>query len=404
MSALEKKGGKAADFTAAATATASFEPEPPSRPPLIGAGKSWEAGAGNFLSSLTLEFMTPLLSAGTRATIEQADLGAPITSDLAAVAYADFAKAWAAEMARPDGKPSVLRAQFAMVGRCQIASAIGLYLGAAVLAFVPVAVLNVLVQHFSGTGYEDLSSGELGAACAVCALAPVLASVLQAKHDVMMIHFGMRCRTAATVAIYRHSLELTAAARQGVSSGQVVNFFSNDAMRVEMLMRFMSMIFVAPAQIVLCLYLIYTQVGEAMFVGLGFMIFLIPIQAFVFINLFVYQKKFLALTDKRVKIMNELLEGIRILKYYSWEAAFEALVVGKRAKEIIVLTRMAYVVAVGFSLVLLSAPIIQPVLIFATYSDAEGKSMDAARAFTTIALFNLIRFPFAFLPMGIQQV
>ena len=166
----------------------------------------------------------------------------------------------------------------------------------------------------------------------------------------------------------------------------------------------MSMIFVAPAQIVLCLYLIYTQVGEAMFVGLGFMIFLIPIQAFVFINLFVYQKKFLGLTDKRVKIMNELLEGIRILKYYSWEAAFEALVVGKRAKEIIVLTRMAYVVAVGFSLVLLSAPIIQPVLIFATYSDAEGKSMDAARAFTTIALFNLIRFPFAFLPMGIQQV
>ena len=51
---------------------------------------------------------------------------------------------------------------------------------------------------------------------------------------------------------------------------------------------------------------------------------------------------------------HELLEGIRILKYYSWEAAFEALVVGKRAKEIIVLTRMAYVVAVGFSLVLLS--------------------------------------------------
>ena len=31
-------------------------------------------------------------------------------------------------------------------------------------------------------------------------LAPVLASVLQAKHDVRMIHFGM-CRTAATVVI-----------------------------------------------------------------------------------------------------------------------------------------------------------------------------------------------------------
>ena len=373
------------------------------RPPLIAPGRAWENG-GNFLTRLTLNYMSPLLRSGTRATIRQEDLGDPIEGDSAESAYRHFSAAWEEELARPDGKPSVLRAQFKMVGRCKIASAIGCYLAAAALNFVPVMVLNVLVQHFMGTGYTDLTDGDMALICAVCVVAPVTASILQAKHDVTMIHFGLRARTAVTVAIYRHSLELTSAARQGVSSGEVVNLFSNDAMRVEMLMRFMSMIFVAPAQIVLCLYLIYTQVGEAMFVGLGFMIFLIPIQAFVFINLFVYQKKFLGLTDKRVKIMNELLEGIRILKYYSWEAAFEALVVGKRAKEIIVLTRMAYVVAVGFSLVLLSAPIIQPVLIFATYSDAEGKSMDAARAFTTIALFNLIRFPFAFLPMGIQQV
>ena len=39
-----------------------------------------------------------------------------------------------------------------------------------------------------------------------------------------------------------------------------------------------------------------------------------------------------------------------------------------------------------------------------TNMEQAGENMDAARAFTTIALFNLIRFPFAFLPMGIQQV
>ena len=49
-----------------------------------------------------------------------------------------------------------------------------------------------------------------------------------------------------------------------------------------MFMKFMGFIFVAPIQIGLCLFLIYGQVGDAMWVGLGFMFFLIPIQGVVF--------------------------------------------------------------------------------------------------------------------------
>jgi ABC-type multidrug transport system fused ATPase/permease subunit len=168
-------------------------------------------------------------------------------------------------------------------------------------------------------------------------------------------------------------------------------------------MKFLAFMAVAPLQIGVCLYLIYTQVGNAMFVGLGFMIFLIPIQGFVFANLFVLQRKFITLTDKRVGLMNELLSGIRIVKFYAWEQAFSKLAAGMRRDEIVVLTKLAYVVAIGFSLVLLSAPVIQPVLIFATYVGGENQQLDAATAFTTIALFNLMRFPFAFMPMGFVQ-
>ena len=68
---------------------------------------------------------------GTRATIEQADLGAPITSDLAAVAYADFASV--AEMARLDG---ALRAARAVRHGGQADRQRHRLLPAAVLAFV----------------------------------------------------------------------------------------------------------------------------------------------------------------------------------------------------------------------------------------------------------------------------
>jgi ABC-type multidrug transport system fused ATPase/permease subunit len=73
-----------------------------------------------------------------------------------------------------------------------------------------------------------------------------------------------------------------------------------------------------------------------------------------------------------------------------------------REKELDLLKLMAYIVAIGFTLILMAAPIIQPVLIFYTYIKL-GHELDAATAFTTIALFNLMQFPFAFLPMGLAQ-
>jgi hypothetical protein len=60
-------------------------------------------------------------------------------------------------------------------------------------------------------------------------------------------------------------------------------------------------------------------------------------------------------------------------------------------------------IAIGMSLILMSAPVIQPVLIFAVFTSAMNKSLDSATAFTTIALFNILRFPFAVMPMGFLQ-
>jgi len=102
-------------------------------------------------------------------------------------------------------------------------------------------------------------------------------------------------------------------------------------------------------------------------------------------------------------MMNEILAGIRIIKFYAWEKPFKKEVGELRDKELRALTTLAYVSAIGFSLILLSAPIIQPILVFLTYINVQDEPLTAATAFTTVALFNIMRFPFAFLPMGMLQ-
>jgi ATP-binding cassette subfamily C (CFTR/MRP) protein 1 len=133
------------------------------------------------------------------------------------------------------------------------------------------------------------------------------------------------------------------------------------------------------------------------------MLCLVPVNMWVFSVVSKMRRKVLKFSDLRVKMMNEILTGIRIIKFYGWEKPFGKEVGRLRSKEMEAMTKLAYAVAVGFSVVLLSTPIIQPIIVFWTYIKIQDEPLTAAKAFTTVALFNIMRFPFAFMPMGLLQ-
>ena len=222
------------------------------------------------------------------------------------------------------------------------------------------------------------------------------------RSNVIMAHIGIEFRNVLVNAIYRKALSLSPAARAGSSTGQIVNMFSNDTRQIENCLFFALNIIVAPMQIAVSLALIYQQVKEATFVGLGYMVILFPLNGFLFGLMSAIRAKKVGITDLRVKLMNEVLGGIRIIKYYAWELPFQKKVEDLRRQEMRYLTQLSYIVAFGFSLILLAAPVVQPVLVFYTYIRL-GNTLDAATAFTTLSLFNLLSFPFAFLPLGLAQ-
>ena len=133
------------------------------------------------------------------------------------------------------------------------------------------------------------------------------------------------------------------------------------------------------------------------------MVLLAPINMVVFSVVSKMRRKVLKYSDLRVKMMNEILMGIRIIKFYAWEKPFGKEVGRLRQKELQALTNLAYTTAVGFSIILLSTPIIQPIIVFMTYVNIQDEPLTASTAFTTVALFNIMRFPFAFMPMGLLQ-
>lgn len=169
-----------------------------------------------------------------------------------------------------------------------------------------------------------------------------------------------------------------------------------------MFMIYVGAMILALPTIAVALFLIYRLVGVATFVGLGMIIITMPMNGMVFGVLNAVRTKMMVKCDMRVKLMNELLSGIRVLKFYAWEEAFRAKVEAIRHEQCVFLKKIAFIVAVFFTLVLQAVPVFMPVLIFYTYVKL-GHTLDAAKAFTAISLFNLMQFPFIFLPMGLAQ-
>jgi ABC transporter transmembrane region len=67
----------------------------------------------------------------------------------------------------------------------------------------------------------------------------------------------------------------------------------------------------------------------ATFIGLAILLLTTPMSGFFVKRLTTLRRKMLKETDSRVKLMNQLLVGIRVLKLYAWESAQEAMVRGE---------------------------------------------------------------------------
>ena len=389
------------------------------------------------LSDWFLAYLNPLLKHGSSNVIDADDIGVPSEQDRAGPTFELAHNLWEAEMertrlinetrkAKHDAKlakmsdakrakarafkpaePSVARILLRGYGRGKCALAMFLYICSAMLNFLPVLLLNDLVSFFEAgapiNDWRGITRVHPWVEVVGLGLTPLLVSLLQTRSMVVFQHLAIFVRTAVSTLLYEKSLCISAAGRAATSTGQVVNMMSNDTTQLQRFIQFGGMTMVAPLQIIVALALIYQQVGNATWVGVAFMLALAPVNVVVFSVVGKMRRKVLKYSDLRVKMMNEILAGIRIIKYYAWERPF-AKEVGKiRDSELKALTRLAYVSAVGFSLILLSAPIIQPILVFLTYIKIQDEPLSAATAFTTVALFNIMRFPFAFMPMGMLQ-
>ncbi|CAF0750239.1 unnamed protein product [Rotaria sp. Silwood1] len=215
---------------------------------------------------------------------------------------------------------------------------------------------------------------------------------------------GLRFRSAITGLVYRKSLKLSNSAKQGTTTGEIVNLMSIDASRFGEITSYIHVLWSGPFQICLALTLLYRQMQLAIIPGVLLLILLIPLNLFLQRIIKQLTTKQMKLKDQRIKMMNEVLNGIKVLKLYAWEIAFMRRIDDVREKELQCIRQKA--ILNSFSSAIWSfAPILVCIATFATYVlSSKDNILTAEKAFVSLALFNLLRFPLVVFPTIINSI
>ncbi|KAI5103035.1 canalicular multispecific organic anion transporter 2 isoform X3, partial [Silurus meridionalis] len=234
-----------------------------------------------------------------------------------------------------------------------------------------------------------------------CAL---LQTLILHQHFQYCFVTGMRLRTAIIGAIYRKSLVITNEAKRSSTVGEIVNLMSVDAQRFMDLTTFLNMLWSAPLQIILALFFLWQTLGPSVLAGIAVMVLLIPFNAVIAMKTRAYQVEQMKYKDARIKLMNEILNGIKVLKLYAWEPSFKEKVLQIRQKELNVLRKTGYLSALSI-MAWTSAPFLVALTTFAVYVTVDKSNvLDADKAFVSLALFNILRFPLNMLPQVVSSV
>ncbi|MCI4384808.1 hypothetical protein PGIGA_G00042930 [Pangasianodon gigas] len=270
-----------------------------------------------------------------------------------------------------------------------------------ILMFAGPEILRLLIQFVNDSSAPSWHGYFYTALLFVCTCVQTL--ILQRYFHVCFVT-GMRLRTAIVGAVYRKALVITNAARRTSTVGEIVNLMSVDAQRFMDLITYINMIWSAPLQVILALYFLWQNLGPSVLAGVAVMVLMVPVNAVIAMKTKTYQVAQMKSKDNRIKLMNEVLNGIKVLKLYAWELAFRDKVSQIRESELHVLKKAAYLAAAS-TFTWVCAPFLVALSTFAVYVLVdENNILDAQKAFVSLALFNILRFPLNMLPMVISSM
>ncbi|KAI9767561.1 MAG: hypothetical protein M1840_005598 [Geoglossum simile] len=317
----------------------------------------------SILSIITFQWMSPLMKVGYRRPLELNDIWLVNPSRTVEGLSAKLQSSFRKRVTRGDKYPllwamhETFKFEFWLGGICRLCADI-------FQVFSPFA-LRYLIQfatdaYYAGRNPHGGPAPHVGKGLGL-AFGITMMQVLQSLGTSQFIYRGMmvggQCRAALIAVIFEKSMRISSRAKAGGSdtankfaegsakgqdnkgapekkpekaadegvgwgNGRVVNLMGTDTYRIDQASGLFHLIWTAPISILITLVLLVVNLTYSALAGFALLVVGAPILTKAVRSLFVRRSAINKITDQRVSLTQEILQGVRFVKYFGWEKSF----------------------------------------------------------------------------------
>ncbi|RIA81176.1 P-loop containing nucleoside triphosphate hydrolase protein [Glomus cerebriforme] len=186
------------------------------------------------------------------------------------------------------------------------------------------------------------------------------------------------------------------------SVGKITNLMAVDTNRIGQFSMWWTTFIDCPIQITIALYFLYQLLGIASIYAFITMIVILPLNQLVSKSFAKSQNELMKVRDHRVNLMNEILQGIRMIKLFAWEKKWKTRILDVRENELKEIFK-AFIYVTWYNLIWLATPVLVTIVMFYVFTKVQGNELTPSIAFTSITILNELRMVLTNLPEVFMQ-
>ncbi|XP_070538465.1 ATP-binding cassette sub-family C member 5-like [Ptychodera flava] len=350
-----------------------------------------------FFCLLFYRWMNPILSKAYRSPLQTSDVWACPENETSRKNTDRFERLWNEEVEANGKNASLTRVVWRFVFTRSVIAMILMSLGQ-FCEFLGVALALRYILEYIENSMTDLYYG-----CALAAglfLGAFLRSCFVSFVWLLSVRTGCRLRSAVLSLLFKKVLRVRN--MKDKSAGEIVNICAADGQRIMDSCVFVVIPMATPFLAVTCIIYAIILVGPAALLGTAVFILFIPMQITLGKLTAKLRERVIDVTNKRVRMISEMVQCIKLIKMYAWEKSFAKVIAGIRAKERKLLEKAGFVQIVSMG----TSPMVSLLASVTTLTlhTLTGNDITVSKAFTLTAIFDVMRFLIISTPFAIKSL
>ncbi|XP_058800099.1 ATP-binding cassette sub-family C member 4-like isoform X2 [Phymastichus coffea] len=234
-------------------------------------------------------------------------------------------------------------------------------------------------------------------------IANLLLLIVMAHNFFLGAHVGAQLKIGICSVVYRKALRLSSTALSETAPGKIVNLVASDVNRFGLVFLFLHYMWSAPVSSFIILAFLYSEIGWSALVGFILMFLDVPLQSYMGKLSSKFRLQTSLKTDERVRLMDEIISGVQVIKMYAWEKPFCVLIELARRLELKVVRKSAYIKGIFMTLFVFTTRM----ALFGTLITMmlRGQELTAEKVFVYMSYFNMMAITMSYMFVrGISEI